>query len=428
MEDNLLDFVEERASNSIIMVIGVGGGGSNAVNHMYNLDKKTGIEDVRYMVCNTDSQALDNSPVQLKVRLGNAGLGAGNNPEKGREAAEMSLQQIIDHIDSHGIEMVFVTAGMGGGTGTGAAPVIAKALKDRGILTVGIVTMPLRAEGRKRITQAAKGLEEMKNSVDSLLIINNENIREEYGDLAYTEAFGKADDILATAARSISGIVSQHSYINSDMEDVKSIMRNSGVSLMCMAECETGKSLIDAMKEALNSPLLNHNDIRGAQNILAHVRCGKEEISLNELCSIMDDLQVMTTGGEFDNEEGNLGADLIWGAGMDNTLGDKNCVTIIATHFKTEVDVKSDVKKNEKRSQATTPKVEKEVIEQQGAISTNNPKLPIIEINYDYWEETPAYIRRRMVFENTRGESVRAEKTEHSSNHGAGNVSMFNLD
>jgi cell division protein FtsZ len=222
--------------------------------------------------------------------------------------------------------------------------------------------MPLRAEGRKRITQAAKGLEEMKNSVDSLLIINNENIREVYGNLAYTEAFGKADDILATAARSISGIVSQHSYINSDMEDVKSIMRNSGVSLMCMAECETGKSLIDAMKEALKSPLLNHNDIRGAQNILAHVRCGKEEISLNELCSIMDDLQVMTTGGEFDTEEGNLGADLIWGAGMDNTLGDKNCVTIIATHFKTEVDVKSDVKKNEKRSQATAPKIEKEVI------------------------------------------------------------------
>ena len=203
MEDNLMEFKMALASNSIIMVIGVGGGGSNAVNHMYKLDQEIGIDDVKYMVCNTDSQALDNSPVQLKVRLGAAGLGAGNDPAKGREAAEMSLQQIIDHLDSHNIEMAFVTAGMGGGTGTGAAPVIAKALKERGVLTVGIVTMPLRAEGRKRLSQAAEGLEEMKKSVDSLLIINNENIREVYGELAYTEAFGKADDILAIALLSI---------------------------------------------------------------------------------------------------------------------------------------------------------------------------------------------------------------------------------
>ena len=428
MEDNLMEFKMALASNSIIMVIGVGGGGSNAVNHMYKLDQEIGIDDVKYMVCNTDSQALDNSPVQLKVRLGAAGLGAGNDPAKGREAAEMSLQQIIDHLDSHNIEMAFVTAGMGGGTGTGAAPVIAKALKERGVLTVGIVTMPLRAEGRTRLSQAAEGLEEMKKSVDSLLIINNENIREVYGELAYTEAFGKADDILATAARSISGIVSKHAYVNADMEDVKSIMRNSGVSLMCMAECDTGDSLIDAMKSALHSPLLNHNDIRGAQNILVHIRCGKEAVSLNELCDIMDDLQVMTTGGEFDGGDDNLGADIIWGAGMDNTLGDKNCVTIIATHFKTEVDVKSEAKKGEKRPQVPTRKVEKEVVEQPVAMSTNNSKSPIIEINYDYWEDTPAYIRRRMVFENTRGESVKVEKNDHSSNHGAGNVSMFNLD
>ena len=428
MEDNLIEFKQELASSSIIMVIGVGGGGSNAVNHMYKLDQEIGIDDVKYMVCNTDSQALDNSPVQLKVRLGAAGLGAGNDPAKGREAAEMSLQQIIDHLDSHNIEMAFVTAGMGGGTGTGAAPVIAKALKERGVLTVGIVTMPLRAEGRKRLSQAAEGLEEMKKSVDSLLIINNENIREVYGELAYTEAFGKADDILATAARSISGIVSKHAYVNADMEDVKSIMRNSGVSLMCMAECDTGDSLIDAMKSALHSPLLNHNDIRGAQNILVHVRCGKEAVSLNELCDIMDDLQEMTADSELDGNDDNLGADIIWGAGMDNTLGDKNCVTIIATHFKTEVDVKSETKKTEKRQQVAPRKVEKEVVEQPVAISTNNQKSPIIDIDYEYWEETPAYIRRRMVFENSRSESVRAERNDHGSNHGAADVSMFKFD
>ena len=227
-ENKIIDFEIPKLSPSIIMVTGVGGGGSNAVNHMYELE----IADVSFMVCNTDPQALRNSPVPVKVRLGQNGLGAGNNPEKGRQAALESLDEIIEIYKREGTKMVFITAGMGGGTGTGAAPVIARAAKEMGILTVAIVTIPFKTEGPKRMRQAYQGIEELRGCVDSLLLINNENIQEIFGKLTLTEAFGKADDILATAAKGIAEVITRENTVNVDFADVQTVMTDSGVALM----------------------------------------------------------------------------------------------------------------------------------------------------------------------------------------------------
>lgn len=228
---DIIDFEIPKLSPSIIMVTGVGGGGSNAVNHMFELE----IADVSFMVCNTDPQALRNSPVPVKVRLGQNGLGAGNNPEKGRQAALESLDEIIEIYKREGTKMVFITAGMGGGTGTGAAPVIARAAKELGILTVAIVTLPFKTEGPKRMRQAQQGIEELRGCVDSLLLINNENIQEIFGKLTLTEAFGKADDILATAARGIAEVITRENTVNVDFADVQTVMSDSGVALWVRA-------------------------------------------------------------------------------------------------------------------------------------------------------------------------------------------------
>lgn len=322
MVEKIIDFEIPKISPSIIMVAGVGGGGSNAVNYMYEL----GIAEVSFMVCNTDRQALYRSPVPIKVRLGEnltQGLGAGNNPERGREAAMESLDEIIEIFKREGTKMVFITAGMGGGTGTGAAPVIAKAARELGILTVAIVTLPFKTEGKKRMTHAQEGIEELGRYVDSLLLINNENIQEIYGKLTLTEAFGKADDILATAAKSIAEIITRDNVVNVDFADVQTVMSNSGVSLMGSGRSSGEDRAMNVANAALSSPLLNHNDIRGARNILINITSGEEEITLEETYLITEYIQ----------ERSGNDADIIWGAGNDLSLGQEIGVTIIATGF-----------------------------------------------------------------------------------------------
>ena len=281
------------------------------------------IADVSFMVCNTDPQALRNSPVPVKVRLGQNGLGAGNNPEKGRQAALESLDEIIEIYKREGTKMVFITAGMGGGTGTGAAPVIARAAKELGILTVAIVTLPFKTEGPKRMRQAQQGIEELRGCVDSLLLINNENIQEIFGKLTLTEAFGKADDILATAARGIAEVITRENTVNVDFADVQTVMSDSGVALMGSGRASGEDRAMKVANMALESPLLNHNDIAGAKNILINITSGDEEITLEETYMITEYIQ----------ERAGNNADIIWGAGKDDALGQDIEVTIIATGF-----------------------------------------------------------------------------------------------
>ena len=323
MEDNLMSFDLPVNRSSMIKVIGVGGGGSNAVNHMY----KTGIKDVDFVICNTDAQALENSPVPVKIQLGSSlteGRGAGNKPDIGREAAIENIDDVIEVLTNN-TKMVFITAGMGGGTGTGAAPVIARAAKELGILTVGIVTIPFRNEGQRRINQAVEGLSEIEKFVDSLLVINNEKIREMYGNLKVSEAFSQADSILATGAKGIAEIITVHGFINVDFADVETVMSDSGVAIMGAGTSEGDDRAMNAVQDALNSPLLNDNDIRGAQNILINITSGGEEATMDEIGQITD--YVQACAGDD--------ADLIWGNGIDDTLGEALTVTVIATGFAT---------------------------------------------------------------------------------------------
>ena len=321
MANDIMNFDLEKSSGTIIKVIGVGGGGGNAVNHMF----LQGIKDVGFMVCNTDAQALQNSPIPLRVQLGPSlteGRGAGNKPDIGREAAIENIAEVKQAIQGD-TKMVFITAGMGGGTGTGAAPVIAEACKELNILTVGIVTIPFRNEGRRRIKQAIDGINEMQAHVDSLLVINNERIREMYGDFRISEAFAKADNVLATAARGIAEIITVPGYINVDFADVETVMRKSGVALMGSAKAVGEDRALRAVEEALNSPLLNNNDIRGAKNILLNITSGNEEVTMDEIGQITDYIQA----------KAGHDADLIWGNGLDNELGEEISVTVIATGF-----------------------------------------------------------------------------------------------
>lgn len=307
------------------MVVGVGGGGGNAVNHMYEL----GIKDVSFMICNTDKQALANSPIQRKIHLGEKlteGLGAGDNPERGSEAARESIDLIKDVFITEGTKMVFITAGMGGGTGTGGSPVIAQAAQELGILTVAIVTLPFKTEGRRRAAQAKAGVEELRKYADSLLLVNNESIREMYGDLPITEAFGRADNILALAAKGISEIIMAPHIVNVDFADVKTVMKNSGLALMGSARSGGSERVVAVSNAVLASPLLNHNDIRGAKNILINIAFGDKEVSMDEVCDIIDIIQ---------DRAGN-DANLIWGTGKNETLGEDIELTIVATGFDAE--------------------------------------------------------------------------------------------
>ena len=320
---DLMDFNLPVNGEKIIKVIGVGGGGGNAVNHMY----RQGIRDVDFAVCNTDAQALMNSPVPYKVQLGSAlteGRGAGNKPDVGRESAIENIKDIESLLGGN-TKMVFITAGMGGGTGTGAAPVIAQAARARKILTIGIVSIPFRNEGRLRIQQAIEGIREIENHVDSLLIINNERIREIYGDFPISKAFSKADDVLAIAAKGIAEIITCPGFINVDFEDVRTVMQNSGVAIMGSAVASGENRAIKAVEGAVNSPLLNNNDIRGAKNILVNITSGEtKEVTMDE----------MNLVNEYVQEMAGNNADLIYGVAVDPEMGEEISVTVIATGFK----------------------------------------------------------------------------------------------
>lgn len=306
---------------SIIKVIGVGGGGSNAVNHMH----AQGIKGVDFIICNTDRQALDVSPVPVKLQLGpdlTEGLGAGSIPERGRDAAQENLDEIRQLLSAR-TKMVFITAGMGGGTGTGAAPVIAEVAREMGILTVGIVTMPFQWEGRKRKQQASAGIEQMRQAVDTLLVINNDRLRELFGDLSLDNAFEHADNVLTTAARGIAEIIFKIGKVNVDFEDVKTVMTGSGVAIMGMAEAEGEDRAMRAAHEALASPLLNDSDIKGAKYVLLNVTHGERPISMDEMTDITAHIQ----------KAAGSTADVIWGYGRDESMGDKLRITVIATGF-----------------------------------------------------------------------------------------------
>ena len=320
----MMQFELPQDENSIIKVIGVGGGGSNAVNHMYRL----GIKGVDFIICNTDKQALEKSPVPNKIQLGEKstrGLGAGSIPDVGRDAALESIDEIKAYL-GEGTQMVFITAGLGGGTGTGAAPVIASIARELGILTVGIVTIPFTFEGKKRRAQAEEGLEEMKKYVDTLLVIGNDKLREIYGNLKMSEAFEHADNVLTGAAKSIAEIISLHMHINVDFNDVKTVMKDSGVAIMGSAVASGEKRAVKAVEQALNSPLLNDNDISGARHVLLNIMSGTDDIDMDEFGEITDFIQE-SSGGT---------AELITGYGTDPSLGDNVSVTIIATGFKSK--------------------------------------------------------------------------------------------
>ena len=317
-----MEFDLPRDYNSIIKVIGVGGGGSNAVNHMFN----KGIVGVDFIVCNTDRQALDISPVPYKIQLGaqlTDGRGAGMLPEVGMAAANENIDEIRDLL-SKNTKMVFVTAGMGGGTGTGAAPVIAKVAKDLGILTVGIVTIPFNFEGKKRRLQAEEGLNKMRENVDTLLVINNERLREFGKDMSLTDAFSYADDILTVAAKGIAEVISVTGVINVDFNDVNTVLRNSGHAIMGSASAEGENRALEAVTSALSSPLLMDNEIDGARYVLLNITYGSKEVMMDEITEITDYIQ----------EAAGATADVIWGHGLDSSLGEKISITLIAAGLK----------------------------------------------------------------------------------------------
>src|SRR5690554_3252996 len=313
-----------KNKSNVIKVIGVGGGGSNAINHMYN----QGIKGVDFVVCNTDEQALNNSPVPIKIQLGitlTEGLGAGANPEVGQQSALESIEEIEQILDSN-TKMVFITAGMGGGTGTGAAPVIAQLAKDREILTVGIVTIPFQFEGKVRQEQALKGVENLRKNVDSLIVINNNKLREVYGNLGFKAGFSKADEVLATASRGIAEVITHHYTQNIDLKDAKTVLSNSGTAIMGSSTASGEDRAKQAIISALDSPLLNDNKITGAKNVLLLIVSGSNEITIDEIGEINEHIQ----------SEAGHNANIIMGVGEDETLGDAIAVTVIATGFDSE--------------------------------------------------------------------------------------------
>jgi cell division protein FtsZ len=319
-----ISFDLPKNQSNVIKVIGVGGGGSNAINHMF----KQGIKGVDFIVCNTDSQALQNSPVPNKIQLGvdlTEGLGAGANPEVGQQSALESIEDIEKMLDTN-TKMIFITAGMGGGTGTGAAPVIAQLAKERGILTVGIVTIPFQFEGKVRSEQALSGVERLRKQVDSLIVINNNKLREVYGNLGFKAGFSKADEVLATASKGIAEVITHHYTQNIDLKDAKTVLSDSGTAIMGSAIASGDSRAKDAIISALDSPLLNDNKITGAKNVLLLIVSGTSEITIDEIGEINDHIQ----------SEAGHNANIIMGVGEDESLGDAVAVTIIATGFNVE--------------------------------------------------------------------------------------------
>lgn len=376
----VMEFDLPKDQSSIIKVIGIGGGGGNAVNHMYN----QGIKGVDFVICNTDQQALDISPVPIKIQLGQSlteGRGAGAIPEIGKNAAIENIDDIRD-ILAKNTKMVFITAGMGGGTGTGAAPVIAKVAKEMDILTVGIVTIPFGFEGRKRKLQAEEGLEELRAHVDTLLIIQNDRLREMFGNLSLGNAFAQADEVLSTAAKGIAEVISVTGLINVDFNDVSTVMKNSGVAIMGSAVASGENRAMDAVRNALESPLLNDNDISGAKYVLLNITYGDQEILMDEIGDITDYIQ----------DEAGATADVIWGHGYDETLGDGICITLIATGFNSSPITgleKAPEKKVVSLDDETVPTMISKPIESpmDSPVSTNTWENKTEEVQEDVVEE-----------------------------------------
>lgn len=374
-------FEMPKTQSSTIKVIGVGGGGSNAVNHMY----KQQIRGVDFVICNTDAQALENSPIPNKIQLGanlTSGLGAGANPEIGAQAAKESMQEIQQMLNVH-TKMVFITAGMGGGTGTGAAPIIAKIAKDMDILTVGIVTIPFQFEGRMRAKQAQLGIDQLRQNVDSLIVINNNKLREVYGNLGFKAGFSKADEVLSTAARGIAEVITHHYKQNIDLHDAKTVLSNSGTAIMGSAKEEGQNRAKNAIIKALDSPLLNDNKITGAKNVLLLIVSGTNEVTLDEIGEINDYIQ---TEAGFD-------ANIIMGIGEDEELGEAISVTIVATGFAadqqstiTNTEVKKIIHTLEEDQKATYNFGENTLIKSSEIQDTSSEK--IIHVLEEDYEET----------------------------------------
>lgn len=411
---SILDFGEEESGNSIIKVIGVGGGGGNAVNHMY----RDGIHDVTFVLCNTDNQALNDSPVPVHLQLGKEGLGAGNKPERARQAAEETLDDIKNMLND-GTKMAFITAGMGGGTGTGAAPVIARVSKELGILTVGIVTIPFKFEGPKKIDQALDGVEEMAKHVDALLVINNERLREIYPDLAVLDAFAKADDTLSIAAKSIAEIITVHGLINLDFNDVKTVLKDGGVAIMSTGYGQGEGRVKKAIDDALNSPLLNDNDVFNSKKILLSITFASKNnenpgLTMDEMNDVNDFMAQF--GEDFE---------LKWGLALDPCLDDRVKVTILATGFGIEdVDGMNNHAKKRTQEEADRIAAEEERAAERldrrnryykGSSKTQYKKRPHIYLfrqedldNEDVIlavENAPTYKRTRQTLESIRNQA-----------------------
>jgi len=389
--ENMIKFNAPKNQSSIIKVVGVGGGGSNAVNHMY----KQGIKDVDFIVCNTDAQALDVSPVPTKIQLGlslTEGRGAGSLPEVGKNAAIENLDE-IKNILSKNTKMLFITAGMGGGTGTGAAPVIAAVSKEMGILTVGIVTIPFSFEGRKRRLQAEEGIKELRKHVDSLLIICNDKLRQLYGNLELSKAFCEADNVLTTAAKGIAEIITMPGYINVDFEDVRTVMKDSGVAIMGAGSAEGEDRATEAIKHALSSPLLNDNNIKGASDILLYISSGEKEVLMDEIAEITDYIQ---------HAAGST-AEVIWGNGYDPSLGDKISITLISTGFESSNGVDYTPKDKEQakpRIQVLNPIEEKKTEEKKEPVFQYKPEVKV-DPQTDFTLKEVAVENPEMVIKNS---------------------------
>ena len=395
--DNIAFDLPKNQSN-VIKVIGVGGGGSNAINHMF----QAGINGVDFVICNTDAQALQNSPVPNKIQLGvslTEGLGAGANPEVGEQAALESMEELKQMLDTT-TKMIFITAGMGGGTGTGAAPVIAKQAKEMNVLTVGIVTMPFVFEGKNRCKQAQVGIEKLRSNVDSLIVINNNKLREVYGNLGFKAGFSKADEVLATAARGIAEVITHHYTQNIDLRDAKTVLSNSGTAIMGSAVASGSARAQEAITKALDSPLLNDNKITGAKNVLLLIVSGSQEITIDEIGEINDYIQI----------EAGHGANIIMGVGEDEDLGEAIAVTVIATGF--NIDQQDDIVNTESKKIIHTleeeQKAEQNLIEDDTVMyhleeETQNELEPVIKHTLQIEEEmelipTSNFIRNFNVF------------------------------
>ncbi|MCQ2222431.1 MAG: cell division protein FtsZ [Bacteroidaceae bacterium] len=414
-----IQFNLNPSNPSIIKVIGVGGGGGNAVNHMFN----EGIHDVTYVLCNTDNKALQDSPVPHKLQLGKDGLGAGNRPAKAREAAMESIEEIKDMLND-GTRMAFITAGMGGGTGTGAAPIIAQCAKDAGILTVGIVTIPFKFEGKKKIVQALEGVAEISKHVDALLVINNERLRELYPELTLLNAFAKADDTLSIAAKSIAEIITMRGKINLDFQDVTTVLKEGGVAIMSTGYGEGEGRVTKAIKEALDSPLLNNNDITNSQRILININFGTEssddEVTMEEISEVHEFMN------NFRDD-----VEVKWGVAVDDSLGNKVKITLLATGF--GLKNVPGMPKEKWEPEPETEEANEVLIEQYygrgdgSNLSQRRPNLYIFEDDemddndtIAMVENTPTYQRtkedlKRIKGKNAQGESSDSEVVEENN-------------